>query len=106
MKLAKKGIVSVIFALFMQTALAQTPSLPSMKFGEQASLTTPSNAFAYYTSSSTHTEGHGAGRHEELQALARALDYDAERIFNYVRVFIEYYLTFGLGKGSLGAECD
>ncbi|MEO1243796.1 MAG: hypothetical protein AAFX54_17955, partial [Pseudomonadota bacterium] len=88
---------------FGDLAAAQTE--PAFRFGE-ASLITPQAANNYYGSATVHTDGHGSGRSDELVSLAQGLDNDPSLIFEYVHDYIDYYPTFGLGKGALGAHLD
>jgi RHS repeat-associated protein len=99
------GIATVAGStLLISGALAQLE--PAMQFGEAALMDPSSSAVTTYYNSSTHTDGHGAGRADEIVSLAAGLDYDPALIFEYVHDNVEYSATFGLGKGALGAHLD
>jgi len=80
--------------------------VPALRFGSVTGLTSQSVSDTYYGTATTHTIGHGAGRSNEIVSLAAGLEYDPVLIFEYVHDNIEYYPTFGLGKGALGAHLD
>jgi len=98
------GSVLLMGGAFGQGALAQTE--PAMQFGEALLMDPTSAAVSTYYNSATHTDGHGAGRADEIVSLARGLKYDPALIFEYVHDNVEFSPTFGLGKGALGAHLD
>lgn len=81
----------------------------------------PADASSYYNSqAATHTDGlcrdyssindicpgSGRPRDVEVRELARALKYDPDLIYEYVRNSIDTEFIFGLHKGSLGVVLD
>ena len=98
---AGQGLLAV---LALSSPLAY--SLPEVTFGE-GQLVSPSTANSYYGSGTTHTTPTWAqARAPELKALSRALKYDADLIYEYVRNKIEIVPMYGLQKGALGASID
>ena len=98
---AGQGLLAV---LALSSPLAY--SLPEVTFGE-GQLVSPSTANSYYGSGTTHTTPTWAqARAPELKALSRALKYDADLIYEYVRNKIEIVPIYGLQKGALGTSID
>lgn len=109
-------VAAAATVLLIGQASAATPTVGSAT----APLVTPTNAWSYYGSATTHTAGVGAWtqRAPEIDSLARGLgaellatghltnDQYAARVFDYVRNNIELELRFGLGKGARGAIID
>jgi len=93
------------------TAAAAPPTVKRLT----GTLITPGNAWIYYSSATTHTNGSMAWSTPppEMQALARTLgagrlsnsEY-AKNVYNYVHNNIETEFRFGLAKGARGALID
>jgi RHS repeat-associated protein len=84
-------------------------ALPSVKIGT-APLIFPSAAEAAYPTSNdathTFTFGTSAPASNEIAELSRALDYNVDNIYNYVRNYVDTEFMFGAQKGALGAMID
>jgi RHS repeat-associated protein len=84
-------------------------SLPSAKIG-RAPLIDPMTAESAYPVSldvnQTPSLGLGAPPQTEIVELARALNYDVDEIYDYVRNYVDTVFMFGAQKGSLGAIID
>ncbi len=69
-----------------------------------AALQTPTSALTYYNGQSQTITAPAADT--RIDALARALNYDPDLIYEHVRNHIEFTPTFGLTKGAIGALYD
>lgn len=112
-----------ISGLLMGTLSPAAVALPSVKL-LTAPLIAPVDAWAYYGTSTTHTNGvaYSATRPPEIKEIARALgaerisatpglgqitaDTYAASVYEYVRNNIEVDFRFGLSKGARGAIID
>ncbi len=92
-------------------SFAETPAVKLLT----APLVSPSSAWSFYGSSTTHTTGAAAWTTTppQIKALARSLgagrysnDQYAQNVFDYVRNNIDTEFRFGLAKGGLGALID
>lgn len=113
------GFVACLLAALAHSGGAQAQVLPANDL-ITAPLVSPSAAWAYYSTSLTHTTGIAAlsATAPDVAALARALGADkviasqmtaaqyAQNVFDYVRNNIEVEFRFGLGKGGRGALID
>jgi len=110
------------FALSLSLPIvnAATPSIRLLS----APLVTPTDAWTYYGTSTTHTNGVAAWspRSPEVKNLARGLGAElvslqptasqitasqyADRVFDYVRNNVDVEFRFGLSKGARGAIID
>ena len=81
--------------------------LPAFDFPE-ADIVSPSTAQSYYSSlTQTRTADLQVGRAEaQMNALAAALNYDPELMFEYVRNSVNRHGVFGVSKGAYGAFLD
>lgn len=110
--------VAVLMTAWL-TAAAQQPSVRVL----QAELANPSNANAWYASSTIHTAGVcglipasylcTSGRPSQIKALARTLGagrYDAteysQQVLEYIYANIHTEFRYGLSKGALGTVLD
>jgi len=105
-----RSIAAALFALFSgfypADSLANVAGVPAFRF-DSAPLVSPTAAVAFYdTITSTPTSDVGSVRSDEIKELAKALDYNPDLIFEYVHDNVEFYATFGLSKGALGAHLD
>lgn len=90
-----------------------TPALawavPSAKIG-RAPLIHPTSAEAAYPTSldstSTSTLGVGAPAPNEVVELARGMNNDVDKIYDFVRNYVDTVFIFGAQKGALGAIID
>ena len=112
-------LVSLICAavLGVAGASAQTfpppnpPTLPMVTIGT-AALMSPTSAATYYGSSTTSTDGLAAitgtptPTPPEIIEMARALKFNVDLIYQYVRNNIQVSWMYGLQKGALGALID
>lgn len=100
---AASAVLAAIWGASFQ-AYAEPPSL---KVG-RAAVVSPHNADTVLAGlpapSGLYTPT--GGRPAELRDLARALRYDADLIFEYVRNKIDFVPQFGLQKGALGTMID
>ncbi len=106
-------ITSVLILVVANMSHAQAEP-PTMKL-LSAPLSSPSQAWTHYGSSTTHTVGAAAWstRPPEIKELARSLgaglltaDEYAAAVYEYVRNNIEIDFRFGLSKGGRGAFID
>ena len=106
-------VLALVATLFAVTANAELPSVKLVT----APLVTPTNAWAQYTTSASHTSGVAAWtattRPPEIKELARALGAGryssvgyANAVYEYVRNNIAVEFRFGLSKGARGAIID
>src|SRR5579859_1058298 len=108
----RQGLCALATALWLgfgfSTAQAQ---LPAMKL-VAADLVSPSQAWSFYGSATTHTLGLAlaADPGPEIRAVSRSLgasgngkDSYTQNVFDYVRNNIEVEFRFGLAKGARGA---
>ena len=106
--------ITAIIALISGAARAELPSVKLMT----GPLISPSSAWSYYGSGTTHTVGPigwmSSTRPAEIKELARALsrggaltgDAHAAAVADYVRDNIETEFSFGLSKGAHGGLID
>jgi RHS repeat-associated protein len=98
---------------WIAAAVALAPVLswavPSAKIG-RAPLIHPTSAEAAYPTSldstSTSTLGAGAPTPNEVVELARGLNNDVDKIYDFVRNYVDTVFIFGAQKGALGAIID
>lgn len=89
-----------------QTSPSYAPAsgLPSFRLTQQQTSTiSPTDAQAYYGSSTSSAQVTPSPR---IAALARALENDPDRIYQFVRNSIAYEPQFGLHKGADGVLLD
>src|SRR5579859_5594303 len=111
----RQGLCALATALWLgfgfSTAQAQ---LPAMKL-VAADLVSPSQAWSFYGSATTHTLGLAlaADPGPEIRAVSRSLgasgngkDSYTQNVFDYVRNNIEVEFRFSLAKGARGALID
>ncbi|MGA7538936.1 MAG: RHS repeat-associated core domain-containing protein [Steroidobacteraceae bacterium] len=94
------GLAATLLSL---SAAAQ--SLPAVIIG-QAPLISPSAAESYYGTATTSTNSTGAPTPNEVNELARALGYNVDEIYDFVRNNIDTVFIFGAQKGALGTIID
>lgn len=83
---------------------ASASGLPSFRLArQQASTISPTDAQSYYGSSTSSAQSAPSPR---IAALARALENDPDRIYQFVRNSIAYEPQFGLHKGAEGVLLD
>ena len=108
------GIVrrcSVVAAASLLVGNTWAEILPSYSV-ETAPLVSPSAADTYYCTPATNCTTSGTrdfwvrNYPVEIHALARALRYDVDLIYDFVRNQIKYVPIYGLQKGALGAMVD
>jgi RHS repeat-associated protein len=92
-------------AVFTGAAQAQDATLPSVTVG-RASAVTPTNAQTYYNGLGLTSSVRSTNPDTEITELARALKYDPDIIYDWVRNNAEIELTFGLSKGARGVAID
>jgi RHS repeat-associated protein len=102
----------VMAALWVQSAHAEPPSVKL----QTSSLVSPQQAWAYFTTATTHTSGLAAtgATAPEIVELANSLRQGgactgacyASEVYQYVRNNIAVEFRFGLGKGGRGALID
>jgi len=99
----------MVGSLVVNTGWAEI--LPSYSV-ESAPLISPSAADTYYCTPAANCTTSGAREFwvqnfpVEIPALARALRYDVDLIYDFVRHQIKYVPIYGLQKGALGALVD
>jgi RHS repeat-associated protein len=102
-----KARIGVALAAMSLSTIAM--ALPSAKIG-RAPLIDPTTAESAYPVSldvnQTPSLGPGAPPQTEIVELARALNYDVDEIYDYVRNYVDTVFMFGAQKGSLGAIID
>lgn len=98
-------VLATIAALQFPPASARSAfeALPSATF-ISAPLITPDDAAGYYGAAASPAAP--IGRDPLIQTLARELDYDPDRIFDFVHNAIDTTPLFGLQKGAYGAALD
>jgi RHS repeat-associated protein len=104
----RKIAFSCATALTLLSTMAAASTLPSAKIG-RAPLIFPTGAQgaeAYYSASTTSTNSTGAPVPNEIIELARALNYNVDEIYDFVRNYVDTVFIFGAQKGSLGAIID
>ncbi|MDQ7812065.1 transglutaminase domain-containing protein, partial [Brevundimonas sp.] len=83
---------------------AYNPSdLPGMRLSMQHNLVDPASAFAFYGSPASPTAAAPSAR---ITALARSLENDPDRIYQFVHNSILFEPQFGLHKGADGVLLD
>lgn len=98
--------VNILSLVLLMTGVGTAQAeLASMKIG-RSDLASLAAADTYYGVTTTHSAGQGLGRPVEIKALARALNYDPDLIYAYVKNKIEITPLFGMQKGALGAHLD
>ncbi|GLK48666.1 hypothetical protein GCM10017620_16390 [Brevundimonas intermedia] len=78
-------------------------ALPSFHLVQPASTVSPSDALAFYGAPTTPVHITASPR---IEALARGLEHDPDRIYQFVRNTIAFEPQFGLHKGGDGAFLD
>ena len=101
----RKMAFGCVTALTLLSTTAAASTLPSAKIG-RAPLIYPSSAESYYTTATTSTNSTGAAVPNEIPELARALNYNVDEIYDFVRNYVDTVFIFGAQKGSLGAIID
>ena len=82
---------------------AARSGLPSFRLAQPSATITPGDALAYYGSPSVPDH---AAISPRITALARALEHNPDRIYQFVRNSIEFEPQFGLHKGGDGVLLD
>ena len=105
-RLGKAATGAAFVALSLNAGLALA-DLPSVTIGTADLLSpTSSQVTTHYGASTTHTDDLSWGRPAEVKELARALRYDVDLIYEFVRNKVEITPLYGLQKGALGAVID
>ncbi|MGH3851645.1 MAG: hypothetical protein ACRDRT_18465, partial [Pseudonocardiaceae bacterium] len=108
MKAAKLQVAGAAVLLLI-AAHASAQSVSSVKVGTAAPIT-PANAdSAFYDDpgdDDVSTTSSWYSRPNEIIELARALEHDPDKIFDFVRNNIDSVWMYGLQKGALGALID
>ena len=103
-----KTIASAIFAISVALSSglsgARADDTLSTAVNGDAALQTPTSALNYFDGLSQASTAPASDA--RIDALARALKYDPDLIYEHVRNHIEFTPTFGLTKGAVGAIVD
>ena len=115
LRYALSQLASIVTMSASIMAGAAHGEIPAVKLATTPALVSPSDAWTYYGSATTHTAGLAAWSTTppEIKALARSLgagrldaDQFTKNTFDYVRNNIDVEYRFGLGKGARGALID
>lgn len=99
------GVSQVSEMAQAQGAVTYAPAsgLPSFRLAQPSGTISPTEAVAYYGSAMSGSVSQPSAR---ITSLARALEHNPDRIYDFVRNGVEFEPQFGLHKGGEGVLLD
>lgn len=111
------GVGAFFYSSARDTTEAQTPpaylngswtasGLPGMRLSVQTALVSPSSSDLATVYGASPSSPAAPAESDRIEALSRALEYDVDRIYQFVRNSIVFEPQFGLHKGADGVLLD